>query len=1014
MGVIRFKIRTVADRLEDSGNQGSCAAITDLIFDPGTPFLLQCRPAAIELTDFSTSGFTSPGVISALYTIGSRIYGMIQTGSPANEDRPFCWDNAAQAFVPITGSGFPVSQPTSGDWTPPSMIQSGSFLIVTHPGFSVADPIGWIGLAAFTLSTTGYVSNGSDLVVNVGSVTNVATGYGISGTDIPSSTTISAFTSAAGPFTITGVTQNGSANLVCCQNPGSMVDGQYITGPGIPDLTTVSSFTASATGPFTATGNTTNSSTTVGTFTDTTDAVVGQNIVGSGIQNDTTIASVSAGSSVSHSGNCGSGSSLILNMSSIASVSIGQTITDSLGAVPSLTTVLSTASAAGPYTTTGTATAGSVVLTSVASISNVSNGQYITGSAITFGTTVAGSTGSASNTVNCQTFSGGYGLAALSSISGVAQYQAASGSDIPSGAYVTQVNSSINTNLICSWTNGNNYLTSSGASAAIIGTVIQTPADLSGIPILNVVGNQIFVPAGSIGDSGTSQTVNFQGSSIVISQPVSTGHSGHNCTFTGPTIILSAASPSSASGMTVTFGGNSVTMSKTAGATFSGDTFTFSTAGSITLSKAATATQTGVSLLFGGSTVVMSANATASASNITFTYGGSTITMSANATGTVAANPLVISSGGMTWTNGNTTTHTLPGIPQFVSLFSGRAYYALGNLLYYSDSGAPTTMTNADQILTVGDTSIITGLAGLPMTTAISGIIQALIAFKENNIWQITGDAATSNLALNTLNIASGSIAPNSIATTPQGLVYMDHDGIRIIQPTGAVQGPLNDIRLPFINATYPSRVAAASNGTIYRITVPNALTGTTQNYWFDFSRNGWTGPHSFVDGLVKSFGEGFVMARNDYPGKLFYSDIQQLNSSTFIELGTQMNWKLLTTPMADSGNAMKVWSIIATQNVSMAPKPNLFQYQAIDEQGNTLAECYLPSLISPPAEWDSATFDQNAWQNQFMTLMPRQLPWTNPLVFNRLTIEVDGISAAGVRLGAFEIQTQDLGYPQS
>jgi hypothetical protein len=113
------------------------SSLQNLIPDPTTRGLWECRPASLLTTSFG--GFTTPGFISAEKIIGNFVYGMIATGRNAGHDEPFCYNLLTNAFVTISGvtsSNVPVSPATSGAWTPPTMALIGSKLMVTHPGFS--------------------------------------------------------------------------------------------------------------------------------------------------------------------------------------------------------------------------------------------------------------------------------------------------------------------------------------------------------------------------------------------------------------------------------------------------------------------------------------------------------------------------------------------------------------------------------------------------------------------------------------------------------------------------------------------------------------------------------------------------------------------------------------------------------------------------------------------------------------------------------------------------------------
>lgn len=118
---------------------GAMASLANLIPDPTTAGIWQCRPASSQLTDFT--GFNTPGTVSAMLTVGNRAYGMIGSQAFPGYDEPFCYDIVAGAFVAITGPGganLPATQSTTGDWVPPIMALVGTKIIVTHPGFNIA------------------------------------------------------------------------------------------------------------------------------------------------------------------------------------------------------------------------------------------------------------------------------------------------------------------------------------------------------------------------------------------------------------------------------------------------------------------------------------------------------------------------------------------------------------------------------------------------------------------------------------------------------------------------------------------------------------------------------------------------------------------------------------------------------------------------------------------------------------------------------------------------------------
>lgn len=1024
---LRFKLKGASDSLDEAQDaKGGCTALTNLIFDPTTRNTVQCRPACIETAPFAEE-FTTPSFVSVMLAVGSRVYGMI--GVSGGVDKPFCWDNDAQTFIPITGAHFPTSPAQTGAWTPPTMVQIGGFVLVTHPGFDgVTYFFGWITLADFSLATTAYASFGSDLLVNVASVTDVSDGYNISGDAIPAGTTIVTVTPSAGPFPATGITQLASENLVCLTSLAGMANGQYITGAGIPNLTTVTSF-VNAAGPFSATGTTTNGvgSSTITNFTDTLDAIIGQNIVGSGIPIDTTISSVTPGSSVNTTGSVGSAFNMIVNVANVAGVGVGNPVGDASGLIPAGTTVLLITTHAGPFTTTASAQTGSQILAGVGSLTGAAAGQFISASVIPPDTTILGTAAAATEITACQTFAGGFGILP-NSPTGIAAFQSAVGTNIPGGAYVTGVTTATTNQTGCSWVNGATTITKAGAPASIVGQVINSPASLAGLPVLSVSGSTIQL--GGPNSGGGSGTVQFGGNAVQLSQ-AATASASHNVTFSGDTIVISQTATGSGTG-SIVFGGNTVEISNTATGSATAENITFTQPGSIGISKPATASASLVPLTFGGSKAVLSANMTASAQNISVTFGGSTITMSANATATEAGMNITIDSASLTWNAGNTGTTALPSIPACVSAFSGRAWFGVGNVAYYSDVNAPLTMSTGTQALNIGDMLPIIGFGQLPESTTNQGIIQALLAFKENIIWQVTGDIATSNLALNNLNVPTGTLAPRSIASSTAGVLFMATDGVRAINYTGQVTDPLDDIRNPFIqvNAGTPSRVSAAFNSGIYRICLQRPdLPGTPyQEWWFDTVKKAWNGPHSFRQDAATAIDNGFMLFNGSIPAALFTSLAQQQFDSTFIENGDQLQWEFETIPMADPGTTMKLAATVSTINIALPAASQIAIATAFDEQGNELSQ--VPILASGSLfAWTAADGSPFAWTQSggatpgdpflwffgggVLVYSPVQIPWDEPLVFNRLVVSVVGSAALGIKLGPLETEYEVLNYVQ-
>lgn len=138
-----WKPRGVSDTKNgENSAPGAMTSLQNLIQSPDTPGTFICRPANTVLIDFSTwvGAPGGVGVITAEYSVGDIMYGLvgITSGLYAGRDYPFAYNNLTAAFLVVSGitvNSCPVSQATSGAWTPPQMALMSTLLGVTHIGF---------------------------------------------------------------------------------------------------------------------------------------------------------------------------------------------------------------------------------------------------------------------------------------------------------------------------------------------------------------------------------------------------------------------------------------------------------------------------------------------------------------------------------------------------------------------------------------------------------------------------------------------------------------------------------------------------------------------------------------------------------------------------------------------------------------------------------------------------------------------------------------------------------------
>ncbi len=417
-----------------------------------------------------------------------------------------------------------------------------------------------------------------------------------------------------------------------------------------------------------------------------------------------------------------------------------------------------------------------------------------------------------------------------------------------------------------------------------------------------------------------------------------------------------------------------------------------------------------------------------------------------------------------TWNSTTTAINPLTGPPQWVVNFSNRAWFAVGNLLEYTDVLTnPLTVTNATQQVTVGDSDGIVAMAGLPVQTTGSGILQTMTVLKKTQVWQLGGDPATWNLSLSYTSLTVGTNAPRSLAQSPYGLYFSSSGGVYFIDLLGtlrAVTHSLNelepDLQSPFAGAATPSRWCAGYNSTVYRVAGVGSFLGiqTYGDYWFDERKRRWTGPHSFFYDCVSPVRGDFIVSSAFVPGCLLVSASQQNANFTPDDLGTLQTCTLLTATLPKL-DWMSVKQVVESQ-IELASGSGDITYRitAQDEQGRRLGNVNLV-VHTGGALW--STFDWgdgtewgtsqlwgagSAWGaiaqqwgfgeawgnfNNFWTdvggsnlrwgLGAQNIPstyplqWTAPLVFEKMQLRVDVSSSTNAGIGTFYARTQKTGY---
>lgn len=375
------------------------------------------------------------------------------------------------------------------------------------------------------------------------------------------------------------------------------------------------------------------------------------------------------------------------------------------------------------------------------------------------------------------------------------------------------------------------------------------------------------------------------------------------------------------------------------------------------------------------------------------------------------------------WNAGNTMVNLLPSKPQWVAQFFGRAYFGIGNAVYFTDTLALTiSNTNFAAVLTIDDRSATTGAAGLPMSQTSGAVLQSLLVFKQASVWQISGDIAltTTPLSLNRLVDNVGCVAPRTIQSTPKGVLFIANDGPRIANLNGAVTylqvraSAEPDIVTPFATATNPSRMVGSYSNGIYRVCLdgPNNIWDSnyaSQDYWYDFIFEHWNGPHTFDYHCAIGISNSFYITSNNIPGQLFRSDVVPSSTSAFQDVTTDILCELVSS--AIEGAPMTMSAVVeSTIELGGAGVGTVYYMSMYDDKNDNLSPATIKLYDINPL-WGQNKWGQFLWRSAIPNSQVFNIPWVNPVVFKKMILSVRVISAANVSVKNSFFRVQTLGY---
>jgi len=186
------------------------------------------------------------------------------------------------------------------------------------------------------------------------------------------------------------------------------------------------------------------------------------------------------------------------------------------------------------------------------------------------------------------------------------------------------------------------------------------------------------------------------------------------------------------------------------------------------------------------------------------------------------------------------------------------------------------------------------------------------------------------------------------------------------------------------------------------------------QEYWYDISRNVWSGPHTFPAQTLAAYNNAFVIVPRAAPSQLFMSAVVPNPTSSSVENGTQMQFVFQTTMMADPGAFAMMNLADLTVNMALVAGQAQINIAAIDQDGSVYNSVSY-QVAGVTSKWGSMTWGSpTVWRGASNSLRPRRAAFTAPIVYRRLAVYVSGPCAQGFQIGDIFLRRQILDYPQA
>ena len=221
-------------------------------------------------------------------------------------------------------------------------------------------------------------------------------------------------------------------------------------------------------------------------------------------------------------------------------------------------------------------------------------------------------------------------------------------------------------------------------------------------------------------------------------------------------------------------------------------------------------------------------------------------------------------------------------------------------------------------------------------------------------------------------------------------------------------------VTTPFKFATNPSRICAAYNESVYRISVQNgSVIGTPyQEYWYHEDDEVWSGPHTFPASVITAtqVPHGYAFFAAGIPGKLWLGSAFASLAASYVENSVQMTFSWQTSLLPDN-QQMQMNALIDTLLAISIPPQQTIQASFIDEQSNTLGAAQLTGPATAPSVWGTMVWGTDKWGAGATYYRQHHVLWSAPIVFKQGQLSLTGNCVGGLQIGNLNMRYSELGY---